>query len=250
VTILLALAALVAAAAPPARGQEGDEPERGFAGSGQLGLVAARGNTDSDTLNVGLSGSWSGERWRYEAGLSALRAEESGQKSADRWRLTGAVHRELSERSYLFASVRTLDDAFGAFATQSAAAVGYGRHLLQGPARTLDGELGAGYRESEACVARDARGECAETDGADGESVLTGRLEASWKLSETATLTDLVRIERGGENTWFETRLALTARVARGLSLQLAWELQRNSEVPPGSERTDTLTTVSLVVDF
>lgn len=245
---LLAICCLAALLAGGARAAE--EPDRGFAGSGQLGLVSARGNTESDTLNAGLTGSWTGAAWKYEAGISALRAEEGGETSADRWRVSAAVHRELGGRGYLFANGRHLDDSFGAFATQSAVAVGYGRHLLRGPERTLEGELGAGYRESDACLARDPRGECAATAGADGESVVTGRLDASWKVSETATLTDLVRVERGAENTYFETRFALTASVARALSLQLAWELQHNSDVPAGSAHTDTLTTVSLVVDF
>jgi putative salt-induced outer membrane protein len=69
-------------------------------------------------------------------------------------------------------------------------------------------------------------------------------------LSETATFTQDLAVESGSTNTYMESKTALSARLVRNLALVASYTIKSNSEVPVGTEKTDTFTALSLEYAF
>ena len=69
-------------------------------------------------------------------------------------------------------------------------------------------------------------------------------------LSDTATFTQDLLLESGSENTYLESKTALSARLVGTLALVASYTIKSNSDVPLGTEKTDTLTALVLEYAF
>lgn len=228
----LLASALLAAALPAAA-------DGGWTGSGELGLVVARGNSETETLNARLQGVHETQRWRHTLGVAGLYAKDSGTTSAQRYVLNGKSDYKFSERSYMFTALRYEDDRFSGFDYQASLSMGAGKRFFDTETRFLSAEAGPGFRR-------------AERRSGEVESDLIGRgqLEYRQRLTETTEFTNRLLVETGKDNTFGENEAGVAVRVNESLALRFGLALRHNSDVPEGSKRTDTLTTVNLVYAF
>ena len=90
-----------------------------WSGKGTLGGVLSRGNTDMETINANLDVATEIADWTYKMGASLLRTVEDDVASADRFELRGEANYALTERSYLFGTLRYEDDRFTDFSYQA-----------------------------------------------------------------------------------------------------------------------------------
>ena len=74
-TLALVLAALALGTSLPAQAQ--------WKGKGEVGIVYARGNADTDTVNDKVDTSREVDRWKHGFGVAALRAATEGDKTAE-----------------------------------------------------------------------------------------------------------------------------------------------------------------------
>lgn len=217
-----------------------EEDELGWSGKGDFGLVAARGNTESETLSLGLHFANNQEKWRHQLGLTALFASRDNVDSAERYEFTGKTDYKLSPISYAFGSLRYLDDQFSQFQSQATLAGGYGRELIDNDVHDLDAEIGLGYRRSEVRA----------TGVTESEAIFRGALNYKWTISETATLTNDLLIESGSDNTFGQNITALNTRVNDSFGVKVAFDVRHNTDVDDPRENSDFLTTVNLVYSF
>ena len=82
------------------------------------------------------------------------------------------------------------------------------------------------------------------------EAIIRGGLDYAWKLSETAIFTQDLTVESGADNTYLESVTALRARILTDIALVASYTIKQNSDVPLGSEKTDTFTALSLEYAF
>ena len=75
-------------------------------GKGEVGIVFARGNSDTDTANVKLDTSREVERWKHSFGVTALRAAISGDKTVERYGANWQSDYKLTECFYWFGGLR------------------------------------------------------------------------------------------------------------------------------------------------
>lgn len=211
-----------------------------WTGSGELGLVFARGNSDTETINAKLGLTYTRERWSNESEFSYLRSENDGSLDASRFLASNITRYEMNERSYLTGSARYDKDKFSSFDYQASAAVGYGYRILTGETHVLSVEAGPGVRFSE------------ERDSGDSQTDFIGRgaLDYLWTISETAKLENHFLVETGASNTFMENDLSLTVAINGGLSLKTGVAVRHNTDVAPGRDNTDVLSTVNLVYSF
>lgn len=211
-----------------------------WTGTGELGLVFARGNSDTETVNAKLALTYTEDRWSNESELSYLRSENEGELDASRFLASNKTRYELNERSYLIGSGRYDADKFSSFEYQATAAAGYGYRILEGETHTLTVEAGPGVRFSE------------ERDTGDKQTDFIGRgaLDYVWAISETAKLENNFLVETGASNTFLENELALTVAINGGLSLKTGVAVRHNTDVAADRENTDVLSTVNLVYAF
>ena len=87
-----------------------------------LGGVLARGNTETETINANIDvAERCSTAGRTSSARSILHTVNDDITSADRWELRGEANYTLTERSYLFGTLRYEDDAFTDFAYQATA---------------------------------------------------------------------------------------------------------------------------------
>ena len=106
-------------------------------------------------------------------------------------------------------------------------------------AHVLNAEIGAGARQSE------------RADGVDeNDFILDGGLHYQWTFSETANFTRDFAVEYGELNTYLESVSAVTARLIGQLALVASYTIKKNSDVPVGTEKTDTFSALALEYKF
>lgn len=211
-----------------------------WTGKGEFGLVVSRGNSDTETLNLGLEFQRESEKWRNALNLTALRASDDGERTAERYTLGYKSDYKFNEISYLFGALRYDRDEFSSYEYQASFSVGYGRQLLDSESQQLSLEFGPGIRRTE------------EADTGMTDTSIIGRFSAdyAWTISESAEFTDNLLVEAGSENTFAENKAAINVAINSRFALKFAVAVRHNTDVEPGREKTDTLTTANLVYKF
>lgn len=211
-----------------------------WTGSGELGLVLARGNTDTETLNTKLELDYEHEKWTNSTDASYLRSESDGDLEANRFVFENNTDYALTEYSFVTGVGRYDWDEFSSFEFQTSVAVGYGRKLIDSERQALSIEAGPGVRHAEV------------RDTGETETDLIGRVGMDYRftVSETAELTNATLVETGSSNTFLENETSLTVDINDSLALKTGLSIRHNTETEPERDKTDYLTTVNLVYSF
>jgi putative salt-induced outer membrane protein len=221
-----------------------DEPEvldTSWKGIGEFGFVSTSGNTDTESLNLRLEFTKETEDWRFRLGGTALTSSKDGTKDAQRYTAELQTDRKLTEKSYLFAAYRYDADKFGAYDPQQSITVGYGRELMKSDRHQLNGEVGIGYKKSEAA------------DSGETSDEMIGRflLDDIWTITANTAWNNRLLIEAGSDNTFTQFNSGLVVSMSERFALKLGWEYRHNSDIPAGvADKTDTTTTANLVYNF
>ncbi|WP_188310269.1 DUF481 domain-containing protein [Arenimonas fontis] len=233
---VLAVSAVLAA---PARADlpKVDPSLQGWKPEAELGLVATTGNSDTASARgrFGLKGVTAA--WLHDHYLSVLRAEESGQATADRFEAGAKVGRLFGERRYLAGVGRYENDDFGAYAHQSTLALNYGAWLIRDEDKSLQAEFGPGLRQ-----ARDAETREFQRDG-----LLRGYADYRHQLTGTTRFFNTFLVEAGRDNIFAQNDIGLQVSINASLALKASLQARHNTEVQPGTERTDTLSSITIV---
>jgi len=214
--------------------------EATWKGKGEVGIVYARGNTDTETANVKLDLAKEVDRWKHGFGISALRAATDDLVTAERYGGFWQSDYKLTDRSYWFGGVRYEADEFSGFDYQASATTGYGYKFIDTDATKLAGQVGVGYRRSKLLP-------LGETDG---DTIFRGDLKFEHALTATTKILDTFIVEAGSDNTFAANELALQVKMTDKFALSLGFAIRHNTDPPAGLEKTDTLTTVNLVYAF
>ena len=209
-------------------------------GEGELGYTTTSGNTDSESLNTKLSIAKEHEKWRHKAAVEILKSSTDSVTSADRFVFTEKTEYQFGEKAYSFVSLRYEDDEFSGFVYQSSVSVGYGSRFIETDAHVLDASAGIGYRRT-----KDVLTMLVHEDG-----ILKVEGNYKYTISDSAVFSEDILIEAGEENTHSESVTALKTKINGNLSSKISYAVKRNSNVPVGTEKTDTVTTVSLIYSF
>ena len=209
-------------------------------GKGELGGVLARGNTETETLAGKLDMTNETDRWKHMAGFSVLHTVNDGVTSADRYELRGESQYKLTERSYLFGALRYEDDRFTDYDYQFTASGGYGYRFIDSEATKLDGKIGLGYRRSELRLSSETQ----------DDMIVRGALDFSHQLTDTTRIYDKFLVEAGSDNTYLQNIAGIEVSMTDALALGLSYEVRHNTDVLPGTKKTDQVLTANLVFGF
>jgi putative salt-induced outer membrane protein len=211
--------------------------EATWKGKGEVGIVFASGNTDTETANVKLDLAREVDRWKHGFGIAALRAETDNLVTAERYGAFWQSDYKLTDRSYLFGGLRYEADEFSGFDYQASATTGYGYKFVDTDATKLAGQVGVGYRRSKLLP----------LGVTDSEAVFRGDVKFEHALTATTKILDTFIVEAGSSNTFASNELALQVKMSDKFALSIGFGVRHNTDPPAGLEKTDTLTTVNLV---
>jgi putative salt-induced outer membrane protein len=211
-----------------------------WSGKGTFGGVLARGNTETETINLNLDVENKLDSWTHKAGASMLRTVTDDVTSADRWELRGESQYSLTDRSYLFGALRYEDDAFTDYDYQATLSGGYGYRFIMSDTTKLEGQIGAGYREAEIRLTGE------QQDGI----IARGALDFEHKLTATTLIYDRFLVESGSDNTFVQNALGIEVKINDTFALGLDYAVRHNTDVLPGTDKTDQVLTANLVYGF
>jgi putative salt-induced outer membrane protein len=222
-----------------AQEEEAAEEESPWSGNIKFGYIATSGNTENESMNSGFEINYTRGLWEHQAMAAAIYSAESKITTAEAYDFGWKSARNLTDADFLFGRLDWRKDRFNSITEQFSQTVGYGRRLIDREKHTLNGELGIGARQSDLA------------DGTDeSDTIYTGRLTYGWKISETAGFGQSLLVEAGDSNTFTESVTDLRAQLLGSLALVVSYTIRRNSDVLPGTEKTDTRTAISLEYGF
>lgn len=213
-------------------------------GKGELGLVLARGNTNTETINAKADLTSESDQWKHLVGFSLLHSTSSDIVTGDRYELHGQSDYSLTARSYMLGSLRYEDDEFSPYTYQGVASLGYGFKFFDTETLKLATEIGVGYRRAEDRVSRETQ----------NDIIGRGGLNYEQKLTANTLVYDKLLVESGSDNTFVQNETGVKVDMSSALALSVAYTVRYNSTVNenviPVPKQTDQLLTANLVFSF
>jgi putative salt-induced outer membrane protein len=226
-----------------------------WTGRGELGASLASGNSENESVNAAFEVSNAYDQWTHTLGFAGNYGSDGNDTTAQRWELRGQSDYKFTDRAYAFGAGRYEDDKFSAYDYQSSLAVGLGYRLIDEERTKLWVQGGPGYRFAE------RRGECLDVNPPDnaydcnkygpGESenslIFRGDLGFDYQFTDTTKLVERFLVETGSDNTYLQNDLGVEVTITGAFALRVGFQVRYNTDVAPGIDKTDTLTTVGLI---
>lgn len=222
------------------------DPPPPWSGEASAGVVVTTGNSESSTANAKGEVVYASKLWRNTSSAAALRSEQTDALTGDdvvtaeRYALGNKTDFNFTDRDYAFLALEFEKDLVGPVRERTSETVGYGRKILTGPAHLLEAELGAGARQTEAQGTREKF----------NDAIGRGRLAYKWNFSETSHFAETIKVESGDSNTTSESVTELRLSLVGKLFALASYTVRTNSDVPPDTKKTDTITAFSLGWSF
>lgn len=268
---------LALCAALPFAAHADDAANGEWSGSGEVGFAASRGNAKSENLNAKLQFKKEDEQWKHNFYLTALRNKgevtgyvvghdadgnevvdsvKSYDTTANRYEVGASSGYKLDERSYIVGAVRYENDDFSPFDYQAVVSVGYGYTVLKNASDELSFEVGPGYKRYKNAdvygpeINPDTLLPVRHTFGSEGEIVGRGLMAYKHNFTDTTSFVDTLLVEAGSDNTFAQNDAGLQVDINKKLALKVGYQLRHNTDVLPGTKKTDQLMTTNLVYNF
>lgn len=207
-----------------------------WSGKAEVGASMATGNSDNQSANGALEATYKGDKWENALGFMGNYGNDGDTTTAQRWEVRGQTNYSFTERAYWFGAGRYDDDRFSAYDYQASLSTGLGYKFFDTEETKLWVQGGPGYR-----ITKER-----ETGDRNDGVIFRGNVGFEKQLTETTRIVNLFLLETGSENTYLQNNLALVVKISGSLGLRVGYEVRHNTEVPPGIDKTDTLTTIGL----
>ncbi|MEO0577002.1 MAG: DUF481 domain-containing protein [Pseudomonadota bacterium] len=211
----------------------------GFSGKVSFGFLGTSGNSESTSINAASGLQWEKDRWTHNLDLAALGSQDAVDTIAEAYTIAWKSQWAIDDASYIFGTIRGEKDKFGGYDQQITEALGYGRNLIDNESALWTAEAGVGARQSDL---RDGTTE--------SETIFRGATDYTRYFSETSEFHAGFSVESGSENTTLQSILAVKAKIVGDMALVASYRIRHNTDVPAGSEETDTFTAISLEYAF
>lgn len=205
----------------------------------ELGYVQTSGNTDTSSMNTKGRAVRDGEAWRTTVQAAALSATDTGNTIAEKYNLSAQGDWKIGGASFLFARIGFDTDRFGGFKSRTSETTGYGFDILKDSERQWNAEIGAGARQTKLT-----------TGTKTSDAVLRVATLYNWKISDTATFSQELRIEGGKQGYVSNAVTSLLNQVSGNLSSKVSFSAQHTSKVPTGTKKLNKEVAASLVFTY
>ena len=212
---------------------------RGWDGEIELSADRSSGNTDQMGIGFGAKVAKEVERWKHEARAIVEFQDVNNETTTQRFLAGYDINYTFNHRAYLFTNFLFEDDRFSGFDYRFSETVGLGYKVFDRETLGLSLEGGPGARHTNK-----------EIGGIETELVGLLGSKFFWNINERSTLTHNYYMFIGSDRTTIDTTAALKLQINGALSARLSYNYRYDSNVPPDTRKTDTLTKAAIVYDF
>lgn len=209
-------------------------------GEAEAGFTSTRGNTETTNIYGNVEAENDLVNWRHKARGNILFNSRDGNTDAERYIAAWESDRKLSQRTWIFGAARYQNDRFSAIEQQFSVTGGWGKRFIDTERQTFESTFGGGFKWFR------------EQDSDNTDTEVIARYTGDYKLKTTANSSfgQYLLIEAGESNTFLESISSFTANISKKLATKITYNLQYNTDVPPDSYNTDTVTAVTLVYNI
>jgi putative salt-induced outer membrane protein len=211
----------------------------------ELGFIKTTGNTETQTTTLKADAVYEVDKWRHTGHAEGYgqesKDETTGENvvSAERYEVSGKSDYKFTERDYAFGLVKWKKDRFSGFEYEDTVSLGYGRKVLKQEDMELDLEIGPGIRFYKV------------DDGeSENEALLVLAGKYWWAITDNSKFIQELNFDIGEEYTDSKSITGVQANINKTLALKFTYTLRNKSEVPAGTEKTDTEAAMTLVYNF
>ncbi len=210
-----------------------------------LGLNTNTGNTNTATANAGFNLLYKNDPWSNVANLGILWGRANGEVNKQKFTFVDQANYSFrkANKSFFFMNGDFTADRFSPYRFVFVGSAGYGRDLYRSKAFILSAQAGPGWRRNQVQITREDS----------SHIILVTQANMTWNISDKGQLTELLRYDIGAPFDYLQTITAFTNKIVGNLAVQISFELDYYSQIPPMStftQKVDTISAVSLVYNF
>lgn len=212
-----------------------------WSGDIALGYLATTGNTETSSVNSRASLVYAHERWKNTSSAKAVHTQDARGSGAENYAASEQLDFNFTPRNYGFIALEWNKDIYAAIRERTSETLGYGRHVLMGPAHRLDLEMGAGARQS-VLNERPRRHE--------DDAIARGAVKYQWSFSPTSSFQQAMLVESGEANTYTESLSALKLAVIGNVYANVSYTIKSNTKTADDTRKTDSELALTLSYEF
>jgi putative salt-induced outer membrane protein len=207
-----------------------------------LSYLATTGNSETSSLGFTANHEWRSDLWQFLSGLEAIRAEEGDELSAERYSALTRAERKFTPRLGVTGGWQGEQNRFAGIDHRSTFDLGLGWHALDRPEWKIDTVASAAWNYEKPIL---------QESQTNAGLLLMAR--SVYELSENASTTQMIRLEPNVEDFddfRAQLRVGLRASLTELFGIHLAYEARYDAQPVEGFGKTDTMATVSLVMNL
>jgi putative salt-induced outer membrane protein len=209
----------------------------------QLSYLSANGNTKSTTIGASNLFSWTGGHFLLELPAGALNTKSKGERTAEQYYAGEKLQYKITDRNYAFEKFLWERNTFAGFDHRYDVSGGLGREWWKTDTDNFLTELGGGYINEQRV----------KTAGRTKFGSGRGYAKYARKLSATADFSqDAEYLHNFKESRDYRvnTETALITSISTNLSLKVSYGWKFRNLPPPTFAKSDSLTAVSLIINY
>jgi len=216
----------------------------GWSGEGQAGGFVTSGNTKDTGVVIGVKLARDGLAWRHAIDALADFQRSNGTNTREAFRLGYEADYVISETWFVYGLAQWERDKFAGFSGRFTESIGIGYIAFDSPAFSLEINGGPALRQTRFIATTMLPARSTRKLNFRGTGII------GWNISDGLTFTEEVGMLLGSKNSTYYSRSALTASLTNVLSARISFDIDHETNPPPGVVKTDTSTRASLVYNF
>jgi putative salt-induced outer membrane protein len=211
----------------------------GWSGEGEIGASQSTGSTRNTTIAAGMKLNKNGLDWQHHLAGIVDYQHSNGNTTANREVASYEVDYKFSPQIFTSGFVQWEQDRFAGFNRRFTESLGLGYNILGGPVVTWLVSGGPALRQA------------AFTNGRT-ENDISARVASSflWHITAATLFSEDAGVYAGGRDNTYSSTTAITTKIFGDLSARLSFNINIESNPPPGIENTSTISRFTLVYNF
>ena len=211
----------------------------GWSGEGEVGAAETTGTVKNTTISAGIKLNKVGIDWQHHIIGLVDYQRSAGLTTANRE--LASYEADFNFTPVLFANglIQWEQDRFAGFTRRYTESCGAGYTILKTPNFSWQASAGPALRQAWLI------------NGTKDDSVSArGATQASWTIVPGTVLSEDAGVYLGGKDNTYTSTTAITTQIFGSLSARLAFNINVESNPPPGITNTSTITRLTLVYNF
>jgi putative salt-induced outer membrane protein len=206
----------------------------------ESGVVISTGNTENKTISLKTYAKYEPEKWLYELKLEKLFGSTSGQAKADIFTAYQKSAYKMSGRDLIFESIKYNKDRFNGFNYEFNTTLGYERKIIDNSSVKLGIAAGPSYYRF------------AKVEVTFNKLTATTNIPFLWNIREDLIFSQNLNFVFGDSSVGLitESISGLQVKLIGNLAMKNTLTVKNKTKAPEGKKNTDTITEVTLVMDF